>query len=1597
MSEFNLFGPATKDQIRVAYISTERGLVDNVTICEANSYAQLNPGTQFIFSTREFTKYMNINGVNKLTPDDLAPAIQCEGVEMTKECGPPQALFSGGDGIGIKGNPIIGQDGSVMAIDLVAGGFGFQSPPHVEVKDNCGIGAGGNFRAELGDIAETEEVYDLEEDFEEYEICDEISDITAAGDVYGRRYGVNGEDLGVWEPKLYANFDQDPLRREIQKYQDILQKGTNPFWTTRKESPLSVTGEMGTKRRVYKVDAPRAWGDFMNKNAVSPKPASNVPGSDFAGVPYTMVWEEEFPYDGEYVFRAQCDNKAELYFDNLPLSNFKIGFGGAAGHTLSAPEVLKKTIKAGVHQIRIDLLNLPIMETVIEQEPVAIDESTTKTVVYVGLHGANKPIKVTSDKKGIELKDGHGNDTNCSLRIKSGDLKFSDDGKSLIGPGSATIEMNWSDNPGTAGVAVEKITVAGQTWTQSGRSGTETHLVTIDPPPKPVVKSTESQEMEIHKVFNTIDYIDKANRPLWRTNIYNKGGFINEYGICPFDTTVTLDDNPYAGTHTITWNNIKFPIDGNYDITVGVDDNVTLHIEDITRGTKETIKKIGFAGASNTSTGKSNYIKNFLKGTYTITAELEQIPGGRFGFKSGVPAGFSKITYNGLHPANTTIRVRDAGKKIELKDGHGNDANATLQVTSGDALFSADGQKLEGSGEATIVLSWNDRRTAGRAIDSIRIGSTTFKRSGSSGNVSHTVVIGGDVKGINPMVLAVNIETAFTAKQVISAKSWNENPMGIALTIDAPDPPIPQEQIPEAPGRCPRNPMWSTRHPNADKKWYPVRIEGWSQFLNRYAMSPVAPRSDVSSDAGGTVFTNTWQQEIPYSGWYKLRAEVDDICRIYINGEKQIDLSRRIDKIRGEKKFFLAQGETEIKVEVENYDTRVYETIDKKIFSTADWAVTKKQTITGPKNVDVTFKTSSASLYANSITLFDGSLLSAPLFSDSKEYDGPQIKNTHTHNIEVGKVYDVRLTSSNKKTVTGASGIQFSGLHSANNPIEVTNNGKRLCLKDGDGNDCNASFTIDSGDVKFSTDGKSLVGSGSVKFTLSWNDNPRTAGVAIERIKIGTTTWTRNGRSGTETHTVQVGASSTGGSNNSNIQLRNKGKNVIQMEDWTDNDWADIICSATEGEFYDLQGRTCKFRVPPKNIKTSGSTAGGTAKDGVTYNGPELSTYTSGDLGAALTPKWDFTGDAAIDDQHYRDNHMDKTWTSTWSSVEFPEDGQYQIQCTVDDTLSVKIDGVEVANAKILENVPGSGAFNEAEYLKYGKTNVKTITFNTIKGKRTVSATYTNIPGNQGSTFYTNPVHFSFKITRKVSIGSGSSKSWTDNPIGISAILIPPPCPKKVSGKGTVTKVIVDDPGNGFPKPSGDGYPVGLGLSAINIKDCGINYDCSKDRLVIEPSNGASARLVCDNFGRIADVIVDDPGLGFTKWPDIRIERDPGVRPPDDQPTGVNFEATPVFEIIRDPIVVNKDKLLQVTDLVGVKQTGYYEGRPYYGAVFYKDNIRYAGWYETVGELVQIYDTLQESIDAQVTTPQSAILRQGSDSSSNDPKLNIPGTPENLT
>jgi len=1323
---FNLFGPATNNDIRVGYISTERGFISNVSICEANEYARVNPGTTFIFQTRDVIKYLNINEVNSLTADDLTPnssGDNCGGIQLENECTPAQVFFYGGGGVGVKANPVIGQDGSILAIDLVSGGNGYQYSPIVQVKDGCGIGNGAVIRAILGQIVEVTEVYDTETEFEEYELC-EPTDVG-----YGRRYGPNGEDLGPWDPVLYTNLSKDPISKEIDDYQNFLRQLTKPWWTTRKFAPLRLTSSNKVTRTKFDVDLKNneffpedQWSSFLNEYAISPVPPSNVPGSDFAGIPFTFEWEEDFPYDGEYVFRGLCDNKAEFYLDNVKISDLR-GFR-------DNPEIIKKNIKAGVHRIRLDLLNIPVKEKVLKQ----LDTNKSNEVTFKVSTSADNANSINISDLGISL-----NKKRLGDQLKETITKTVEFGKVYSvritsgGPtklrlkGSSVIEME----DGTDNDYNDLIFSCSQGRFFDLNTTTNECKFVLDPPDNPQgSQSSTTQENKIRNVFNTVDYINRADRSLWRINptAGRDSDFFSQYGVLPFDPgSAEAQTESFGGTHTIRWFNVDFPVSGNYNIEIMVDDNVNLTL---TGTDSETIiEKRGFSTPER-STGKTLETRFFKAGRYTITAELDQL----------------------------------RGKPLS---------------------------------------------------------------------------------GGNPMALAVKIETAAAEVEVISAKSWNENPMGVALTIDAPFPPIPQEPIPEQEGRCPRNPIWTTRFPNASEKWYPVKFgDAWGAFMNRYAISPIAPLSESGSDGSGIVYRNSWDLDIPYDGFYGLKGTVDNGGRILIDGneiisgglnqKKRNGLEHFKNEIPETKKFFLSKGLHNIEVEVENEKIDTFITIDKKVFSTSDWSsVTETSRQTG--NVDVNFRVTSSADFANLIEIQD-------LFTSSKSYLGPQINENLTRSVEIGKVYNVRF---------------------------VSKRGPRLRIK-----------------------------------------------------------------------------------NNS----------IIQMEDSIDNDYNDIVCSASQGRFFDINGNTCKFVVEGKLLRTGGLTSG-TAKDGVIYSGPTLATYASGTLGPFLTP-------AFTSDEDYRANNMDRTWTLRWENVDFPEDGRYDLKAEADDYVIVRVDGVEVGRAEVFEGV-------------------RSYTFNVSKGKRTIEMEIYNIPGNDQSTFTTNPIVFNAVITTKVQVISGVGKPWTQNPIGISAILIPPPCPKRIRGKGVVTDVVVDDPGNGYPIPSPPGeptvYPATLRIKDVIVEDPGINYS-PNDQIQIIPDNGAVLEPIFDNFGKLAGVNVASPGFGFTGYPEITIPSD----------TGVNAILRPQFEVIRDPIVSDPETLIQVTDLVGLKQTGYVDGRAYYGAVFYKDGIRYAGFYETVGDLVRVYDTLQESITAEVVTPPSAILRQGTDVNSNNPRLNIPGTPENL-
>jgi hypothetical protein len=1516
---FNIFGPSSRCDIRVGYISTTRGYVDNLSVYDANKHAQLDPGTTFIFKTRDVIRYLNINEVNALNPNELVPksaGSSCEGPKLNlDEPSPPHIVIYGGGGVGAQANPVIGNDGSLLAIDMVRHGYGYHTAPNFELRDGLGRGAGAIIRGNLCDpVATTYINYDQEDDYEDY-------DFTTCSPVnlkdYGVRYSPSGKPLGKWDPTIFANLSKDPIRAEIQEYQDYLARGLNPWWTTRNQIPLSITSsEDGLTKRTKWDVTHMGWSPWLNTYAISPVSPSNAPGSDHAGSLYTFMWEEEFPYDGQYVFKALRDNTARVYLDNVLMWDLQTsGFN----HTWqreyaewsthkswgSEPFTKKKNIKAGVHKIRVDLSNLPVKKKILIPEKVTESLVISYPISYIAMKSAFKfnPRFINDTTLKFDDDPDNGWDTNATLTCSGKNARFSNTGKLLYGEGDVSVNLTWDDNPKKSGRAIQGVVINGIKWTVTAATrGSETHTVKMKGAPVAAAPqvvpadSTVTGGIQIQNVFNTVEWIGKANRQLWRTNVYSRGGFINENGVCPFDTNQMLNDNPYAGSHKIVWNNVKFPFDGNYSIEVAVDDNVSLTFKK--DGMDEVrIRKEGFSPGTSNSTGPSTYVRAFKKGTYQLIADLEQIPGGRFGFAPipGAPTARGNVNPKFIRSGNNFyLDVAGSGsakldfiakssdspssgfaaKEVQIQSDSGmvklkrnlSKENETIRATG---VFSAGNRyRINIIGGATQGKGRHLRND--KTIEMFDAGGDSFDFELILSKVSNE--LSASLKGINPMALAVNVKAAYTIEEVVSPRSWQQNPMGIALTIDAPMPPIPQEPVETGEGRCPRNPTWTTRFPGASQQWWPVGGDTrWSAFMNRYALSPVPPFGTENSESSGTTFTNSWPLVIDYDGYYGVKGTRDNRGKVLINGRTISELDSFKTEDPNTTKVYLSKGNHTVSVQVSNERQNTYKIIDQKVFNTADWAVAQQST-------------------------------------------------TVTENIPAG---------------VASHSITYSELHKSNDSIRVVDNNTKIELKDGHGNDPNVKFIIKAGDAKFSSDGRSISGSGEVVIEIDYNDSPGTAGEAVRSITINGTVWRKkNETRGGETHKINLGSPSV------NVD---------------------------------------------KQVNTGPGLVSGAAKGGVTYEGPPLASYRQEGLGPSLTPAWK-------DDEDFRTNFMGKEWTSIWRGVNFPSNNQYTLRCLADDGLRVYIDGVEIGNP--IDSSPSasfSGSIaSPVDFAAEVFEGIRTYNFNVSKGIHDVKLAYFNIPGNNQSTFWTNPVSFSAIITVKKRVIKGT-ESWTNNPIAIAAKIIPPPCPRIVRGKGTVCDPDIIHVGVGYtPSTNVVGfstYNVSVNLTDISIVKPGIGYDCTKDKIIIEPSNGAVARPICGEFGQITGIDMVSVGIGFTGTPSITMTSD----------TGSGFTGIPVMPPVRDPVPEPEPhKLIQVTDLVGLKQTGYYNGRPYYGAVFYKEGIRYAGYYETAGQLIQIYDTMQESIDARVTTPPSAIQRQGTDITSNDPRLDIPGTPDNL-
>jgi hypothetical protein len=64
-------------------------------------------------------------------------------------CGPPRVEFYGGGGSGASGNAIISATGSILGVDIINQGLGYNKSPIVKFIDDCGIGRGASGRVKI--------------------------------------------------------------------------------------------------------------------------------------------------------------------------------------------------------------------------------------------------------------------------------------------------------------------------------------------------------------------------------------------------------------------------------------------------------------------------------------------------------------------------------------------------------------------------------------------------------------------------------------------------------------------------------------------------------------------------------------------------------------------------------------------------------------------------------------------------------------------------------------------------------------------------------------------------------------------------------------------------------------------------------------------------------------------------------------------------------------------------------------------------------------------------------------------------------------------------------------------------------------------------------------------------------------------------------------------------------------------------------------------------------------------------------------------------------------------------------------------------------
>lgn len=150
-----------------------------------------------------------------------------------------------------------------------------------------------------------------------------------------------------------------------------------------------------------------------------------------------------------------------------------------------------------------------------------------------------------------------------------------------------------------------------------------------------------------------------------------------------------------------------------------------------------------------------------------------------------------------------------------------------------------------------------------------------------------------------------------------------------------------------------------------------------------------------------------------------------------------------------------------------------------------------------------------------------------------------------------------------------------------------------------------------------------------------------------------------------------------------------------------------------------------------------------------------------------------------------------------------------------------------------------------------------------------------------------------------------------------------------LTGQGQTNPVVIENTGlittptydieQNRPDPinspiSGGSYLTLLTINDVLIANPGINYS-PNDKITVTPDNGTVLTPKYDKFGKLSSVVIENPGIGFNEFPEIRIK----------SVTGINAFIIPIFGVLRrgsdvaefSDVIQPNVSLIEVVDCVG--------------------------------------------------------------------------------